>query len=183
MKSDIDLRKDLYANTVLSGGTTMYPGKDGVGVEILAEIDVRLHDGVEAALVDADHLHAQEGGAEHGLGAAETLVADGADLSVGQLVGLLDGGGGGGGSHLLLKVESDVAELLLDVTDDLALGGGDHGVASLGHDLHEVVGQVASGQVETQDGVGEGVTLVDGDGVGDAIADVEDEAGGTTGSV
>merc|ERR1712142_978292 len=26
MKSDIDLRKDLYANTVLSGGTTMYPG-------------------------------------------------------------------------------------------------------------------------------------------------------------
>merc|ERR1712002_1211272 len=26
MKSDIDLRKDLYTNTVLSGGTTMYPG-------------------------------------------------------------------------------------------------------------------------------------------------------------
>merc|ERR1712198_568847 len=26
MKSDIDLREDLYANTVLSGGTTMYPG-------------------------------------------------------------------------------------------------------------------------------------------------------------
>merc|ERR1712096_510926 len=26
MKSDIDLRKDLYANTVMSGGTTMYPG-------------------------------------------------------------------------------------------------------------------------------------------------------------
>uniref|UniRef100_A0A8C9QHT3 Uncharacterized protein n=2 Tax=Amniota TaxID=32524 RepID=A0A8C9QHT3_SPEDA len=26
MKCDVDLRKDLYANTVLSGGTTMYPG-------------------------------------------------------------------------------------------------------------------------------------------------------------
>ncbi|KAF1750050.1 hypothetical protein GCK72_016595 [Caenorhabditis remanei] len=26
MESDIDIRKDLYANTVLSGGTTMYPG-------------------------------------------------------------------------------------------------------------------------------------------------------------
>ncbi|CAL4198643.1 unnamed protein product [Meganyctiphanes norvegica] len=26
MRCDIDLRKDLYANTVLSGGTTMYPG-------------------------------------------------------------------------------------------------------------------------------------------------------------
>ncbi|XP_037800703.1 actin, cytoplasmic A3-like [Penaeus monodon] len=26
MKSDLDIRKDLYGNTVLSGGTTMYPG-------------------------------------------------------------------------------------------------------------------------------------------------------------
>jgi actin-related protein len=26
MKSDIDIRKDLYANNVLSGGSTMYPG-------------------------------------------------------------------------------------------------------------------------------------------------------------
>ncbi|XP_077801663.1 actin, cytoplasmic 1-like isoform X1 [Macaca mulatta] len=26
MKSDVDIRKDLYSNTVLSGGTTMYPG-------------------------------------------------------------------------------------------------------------------------------------------------------------
>ncbi|XP_067886869.1 actin, cytoskeletal 3 [Heterodontus francisci] len=26
MKCDVDIRKNLYANTVLSGGTTMYPG-------------------------------------------------------------------------------------------------------------------------------------------------------------
>ncbi|KAL8187929.1 UNVERIFIED_CONTAM: Actin, cytoplasmic 2 [Gekko kuhli] len=26
MKCDVDIRKDMYANTVLSGGTTMYPG-------------------------------------------------------------------------------------------------------------------------------------------------------------
>ena len=26
MKCDIDIRKDLYANNVLSGGSTMYPG-------------------------------------------------------------------------------------------------------------------------------------------------------------
>jgi len=27
MKCDVDIRKDLYANTVLSGGPTMLPGK------------------------------------------------------------------------------------------------------------------------------------------------------------
>merc|ERR1712029_964123 len=26
MKCDVDIRKDVYANTVMSGGTTMYPG-------------------------------------------------------------------------------------------------------------------------------------------------------------
>merc|ERR1719370_1744340 len=175
-----DLLLHAVSDTGVHGGAT---GKDGVGVQVLAEINVGLHDGVEATLMDTDNLHTEESGAEHGLGTAESLVADGDDLTVGQLVRLLDGGGGGGGGHLLLEVESDVAELLLDVADDLALGGGDHGVASLGHDLHEVVGEIAAGQVETQDGVGKGVTLIDGDGVGDTISDVADETGGTTGGV
>merc|ERR1711931_255540 len=175
-----DLLLHTIGDTGVHGGAS---GKDGVGVQVLAEIDVRLHDGVEAALMNADNLHTEESGAEHGLWAAETLVADGDDLTVGKLVGLLDGGGGGGGGHLLLEVESDVAKLLLDVADNLALGSGDHGIASLGHDLHEVVGQVASGQVETQDGVGKGATLVDGDGVGNTISGIENDAGCTTGSV
>merc|ERR1719462_510934 len=103
--------------------------------------------------MDTDNLHTEESGAEHGLGAAETLVADGDDLTIGQLVRLLNGGGGGGGGHLLLEVESDVAKLLL---------------------------QVAACQVQTEDGVGESVTLIDGDGVGDTISDVGDKTGGTT---
>merc|ERR1711982_163910 len=120
-----DFLLHTIGDTGVHGGAA---GEDGVGVEILTDVDVALHDAVEASLVDADDLHTQEGGAEHGLGAAETLVADGDDLTVGQLVGLLDGRGGGGGGHLSLEVESDVAELLLDVADDLALGGGDEGV-------------------------------------------------------
>jgi len=171
-----DLLLHTIGDTGVHGGAT---GEDGIGVEILTDINVALHDGVEAAFLDADDFHTQESGAEHGLGAAETLVADGDDLTIGQLVGLLDGRGGGGGGHLLLEVEGDVAKLLLDVTDNLALGGGDEGVSSLGHDLHEVIGEITAGQVKTQDGVGEGVTLIDGDGVGDTITNVEDETGGT----
>uniref|UniRef100_UPI00358EBFD5 actin, cytoplasmic 1-like n=1 Tax=Myxine glutinosa TaxID=7769 RepID=UPI00358EBFD5 len=37
MKCDMDIRKDLYANTVLSGGSTMYPGiADRIQKEIVA---------------------------------------------------------------------------------------------------------------------------------------------------
>ncbi|KAI5297398.1 Ubiquitin carboxyl-terminal hydrolase MINDY-1 [Ascosphaera pollenicola] len=37
MKCDVDVRKDLYANIVMSGGTTMYPGiSDRMKKEITA---------------------------------------------------------------------------------------------------------------------------------------------------
>merc|ERR1711890_101981 len=37
MKCDVDIRKDLYANVVLSGGSTMYPGiADRMQKEIIA---------------------------------------------------------------------------------------------------------------------------------------------------
>merc|ERR1719330_1683069 len=43
MKCDVDIRKDLYANTVMSGGTTMYPGiADRMQKEIIRR-DRRLH--------------------------------------------------------------------------------------------------------------------------------------------
>merc|ERR1712045_578752 len=110
-----------------------------------------------------------------GFGAPEPLVADGDDLAVGKLIGLLEGGGGSGGGHLLLEGQGDVAELLLDVTDNLALIGGGERVATLGEDLHEVVGELTASQVKTNDGVGESVTLVDGDTVGDTISGVHDD--------
>merc|ERR1711890_87981 len=132
--------------------------------------------------MDAAGLHSEEGRLEESLRAAETFVADGDDLAVGKLVGLLEGGGGSGGGHLLLEVKGDIAELLLDVTDNLALSGGGEGVATLGEDLHEVVGELTSSEIKTKDGVGESVTFIDGNAVGDTISGVHDETGGTTAS-
>ena len=156
-------------------------GEDGVGVQVLTDVNIALHDGVVGALVDAGLLHADERRLEEGLGAAEALVADGDDLAVGQLVGLLEAGAGGSGLHLLLEVEGDVAKLLLDVTHNFALGGGGEGVTALGQDLHEVVSQIVASQVQTEDGVGKSVTLVDGHGVGDTVSGVEHDAGGAAG--
>ena len=63
-----------------------------------------------------------EGRLEQGLWAAEALVPNGDHLPVGQLVALLKGGGGRGCGHLIFKVQSYIAQLLLDVPDNLTLG-------------------------------------------------------------
>ena len=151
-----------------------------VGIEVLTDVHVALHDGVVGGLVDTSRLHSQEAGLEEGLGAPEPLVSNGDHLAVRELVALLEAGAGGSSAHLLLEVQSDVAELLLDVTDDLALGSGGEGVPTLGEDLHEVVGQVTAGQVQTEDGVGKSISLIDGHGVGDTITRVEHDTGGTS---
>merc|ERR1712037_277523 len=171
-----DLLLHAGSNTGVHGGAS---GHDGVGVQVLPDVNVALHDGVVGGLVDAAVLHSQEAGLEEGLGAPEPLVADGDDLAVGQLVGLLQGGGGGSSGHLLLKVKGNVAELLLDVPDNLPLSSGGEGVAPLGEDLHEVVGEVTASQVEPEDGVGECVSLIDGDSVGDTVTGVHMDTGGT----
>merc|ERR1712036_172054 len=130
--------------------------------------------------MDAAGLHSKEAGLEEGLGAPEPLVADGDHLAVGKLIGLLQGGGGGSSGHLLLEVKGNVAQLLLDVTDNLPLGGGGEGVAPLGEDLHKVVGELTASQVKTDNGMGESVTLVDGNTVGDTVTGVHDDTSGTS---
>jgi len=104
-------------------------------------------------------------------------------LSVGQLVALLQRRAGRCGRHLLLEVERHVAQLLLDVTHDLTFGRRHEAVATLRQDLHQVVGEVAAGQVQTEDGVRQSVALVDGHCVRDAVARVQHDAGRTTGRV
>ena len=54
--------------------------------------------------VNANRLKTKELRLEEGLRALEPLVADDDDLSVGMLVGLLQGGRGGSGLHFLLEV-------------------------------------------------------------------------------
>merc|ERR1712018_642295 len=171
-----DLLLHPVGDTGVHGGAS---GHDGVGVQILPDVHVALHDGVVGGLVNAAGLHSEEGRLEESLGATETLVSDGDDLAVGKLVGLLEGGGGSSGGHLLLEVKSDIAELLLDVTNDLTLSGGGERVATLGEDLHEVVGELTASQVETDNGVGKSITFIDGDAMGDTIARVHDDTGGT----
>ena len=185
--NDLDLHcgwsegSDFFLHSVsdswVHGGAT---GQHCVGVQVLTDVHIALHNRVVSRLVDASRFHSKEGGLEHGLGTSESLVADGDNLSVRKLVALLQAGAGGGGTHFLLEVESDIAELFFDVTHDLTLGGGGEGVATLGQNLHEVIRQVPAGQVETKDGMGKSITLIDGNCVCYTITAVHNDSCGTT---
>lgn len=70
---------------------------------------------------DGALLPTDEGGLEQGLRAAEALIPNGDHLPVRQLVALLKGGGGRGRGHLVFKVQSYIAQFLLDVSDNLTL--------------------------------------------------------------
>merc|ERR1712168_1323441 len=143
------------------------------------DVYIALHDGVVGGLVDAAGFHSKEGRLEESLRAAETLIANGDDLAVGKLIRLLKGGGGSSSGHFLFEVKGNIAELLLDVTDNLALSSGGEGVATLSEDLHEVVGELTSSKIKTDNSVGKGITFIDWDTVGDTISRVHDNTSGT----
>merc|ERR1712026_378925 len=172
-----DFLLHTISNTGVHGGAS---GHDGVGIEILPDVNIALHDGVVGGLMDTAGFHSEEGRLEEGFRGTEPLVANGDDLTVGKLIGLLEGGGGGSGGHLLLEVKGNIAELFLDVTDNLALSGGGERVTTLSEDLHEVVGELTASQVQTEDGMGKSITFIDGDVVGDTITRVHDHTSGTT---
>jgi len=167
-------------NTVVHGGTT---GHDNVTVKVLPDVQVTLHDRVVGRLVDTSRFKTEEGRLEQGFGAPESLVTNGDDLSVRELVRLLELGRLGGSLELLLKVEGDVTKLLLDVTDDFTLGSGGERVTTLHEDLDQVVGQVTTGKIETENGVRQRETLVNRDSVGNTVTRVQDDTGGSAGSV
>merc|ERR1719228_2655801 len=172
-----DLLLHPVSNTRVHGGASRH---DGVGIQVLTDINITLHDGIVGGLMDATGFHSKEGRLEESLGATETLIANGDNLAVGKFIGLLKGGRGSGSGHFLFKVKSNIAELLLDVTDNLTLSSGGKGVATLSEDLHQVVGKFTSSKVKTDNSMGEGITFIDRDSMGDTVTRVHDNTSGTS---
>merc|ERR1739840_94076 len=53
----------------------------------------------------------------------------------------------------------------------------------LTEDLHQVVGELTSSKIKTDNGVGKGITFIDGDTMGDTISRVHDNTSGTSRSI
>ena len=163
------LLRHSLANALEHGCAT---GQHHVRVEVLTDVHIALHDGLEGGVVDAAGLLAHEAGLEKDLRAAEALGTHGDDVAVWQLIRLLLVAALARRLHLAVEIQRDVAKLLLDVADNLTLRRGGEGVAALGQDLHHVLREVTAGQVQSEDGMGQGVALVDRHGVRHAITTV-----------
>lgn len=156
---------------------------DNIAVEVFSDINVALHDRVEGCDVDATTLKAENAWLEHSLRSTETLIANGDDLAIGKLVRLFQAGALRSGLDFLLEVESNVAKLLLDVTDNLTFGGGGERVPALCQNLHQIIRQVPTSHIDTRDGVGKSKPFINGDDVSDTITRVQHDARCTTGGV
>lgn len=91
--------------------------------------------------MDANRLHAQEGGLEECPWTQESFVVDGDPLSNRQLIAHVQGEQCSI-NHFLLKVQDNIAQLLPYVTHSCVLSCGGEADTTLSQDLHEVVCQV-----------------------------------------
>merc|ERR1711892_924893 len=73
----------------------------------------------------------------------------------------------------------NIAQLLLDITDNLTLSSGGEGVATLSEDLHQVVGEFTSSKIKTNNSMRKCITLINWDSMGDTISRIHDNTGGT----
>merc|ERR1719464_1759734 len=98
--------------------------KHHIGVEVLANVNIALHDGLERGVMDAACFLSEETGLKENLGATEALTADRNDVSIWQFVSLLLIRGLSCCLHLGVIIQSNVRKLLLHITNNLALGRG-----------------------------------------------------------
>ena len=114
-----------------SGATRQH----SVGIKILPDVHITLHDGVVTSLMDSCRFHTNKGWLEHSFWTSEPLVTNGDNLPIRKFIALLQGGGWSSCLHFLFEVQGNVAEFLLDVTDDLTLSSCGERVATLCQDL------------------------------------------------
>merc|ERR1719427_1322670 len=71
-----DLLLHTISNTRVHGGASRHYS---VGIQVLTDVNIALHDGVVGGLRDATGLHSKEGRLEQSLGATESLIANSDD--------------------------------------------------------------------------------------------------------
>ena len=69
-----DLLLHTVSNTGVHGGASRH---DSVGIEILTDVNIALHDGVVGGLMDTTSFHSKEGRLEESFWTTESLITNG----------------------------------------------------------------------------------------------------------
>jgi hypothetical protein len=162
-------------DTGVHGGTTglllmSFVSKyhDDIPVEVFADIDITFHNRVVCGLMDTSRFQAEDRGLKESLWSTETksitfnaeipFIANGDDLTIRKFVALLEARALCCSLDFLLKVEGDIAQFLLDVTDDFPFRSGGEAVTTFSQDLHEVISQITPSKINTENGMGQSIT-------------------------
>jgi len=169
-----DLLLETAGKTGVHAATTR---KHDVLVELRAGVHISGLDGVEESVGNTRNLKADEGRIEEGLGSLETLSSDLNHTTIRKGVGLDEHGGLKSELLLEIKVVSDIAELLLDLTDGLEVSGSVEGITTEEEELDEVASDIATGDIKTLRQMRKSKALEDRNDVGDTIARVNNNTG------
>jgi len=147
--------------------------KNDVLIELGTKIDISLLDAIEELVSHTHIINIDEVRLEEDLRGEVTLLAKTDDTTIRDGVGIDEGSSLSGELLLDSEIITDVAELLLDLTDSLKIGSAVESITTEEKKLDEVASNIGTGNVETTDEVGHGVTLTDRDNVSHTITRVE----------
>ena len=154
------------------------PREDDGFVQAAPHVDVGGLDGVEEELGDAGLFDVDEVWLEEAFRGLEAFAPHADDAAVGEGVGFDEHGGVFRQPLVEVQVVGDVAEFLFDLAHGFEVGGAVEGVPAAEEQGDQVAGYVAAGDVQAAGEVVEHGGFVDGDDVRDAVAGVDDHAGG-----
>jgi len=166
----LDLLLETRGQTREHGGTTR---EHDVLIELRAKIDISLLDAVKELISHTHSINIDEVRLEEDLRGEVTLLTHADDTAIRDGVGVDEGGGLSGELLLDPEIITDIAELLLDLTNSLKIGSAVEGITTEKKKLDEVTSNIGTGDIKTTHKVGHGVTLANRDNVSHTITRIE----------
>jgi len=177
----VELFLESIRKSFIKGGST---GEDDVLVKVSSDVHITVVDGGLAHLVYTEGLVSflDEVWVEEGFWSEESWLVDGNSGTIGELVVLGEFGGGRGLLLIGGWVNGDEANLLLHGVNNLLPSGfsSDFLNSVKGEEFEKMGGNGSTGDEVLSDGVRNGETFEDWDGVSNTISLIGDKTGGST---
>jgi hypothetical protein len=176
----LDFLGKSFNDSLEHGGST---GEDNVLIKILSDIDITFLDGVEGGFMFSGEFRSDERGLEHDFRGTEAFRSNSHLGSIRKFILMFTMSCGFSLGEFITIVIGNIAELFLDISDDFSFSRGGHFITSFREDLDEVISDISTSKVHSENGMRKSISFIDGHGVSDTITRVEDDTSGSTGGI